>query len=70
MRLALDLLERHFAEGSVLSLQQQRVRSGKQTFTVIVDQDPQFVGFDPYNKYVDLNSEDNVVKVEVAEAAT
>jgi aminopeptidase N len=59
-----------FTEGSVLSLQQQRVHSGKQTFNVVVDQEPTFVGFDPYNKYVDRDPEDNVLKVDAAEAAT
>ena len=46
------------------------MRSGKQTFNVVVDQEPTFVGFDPYNKYVDRDSEDNVLKVTEAEAAT
>ena len=54
----------------MLSLQKQQVRTGKQTFNVIVDKEPTFVGFDPYNKYVDSDSEDNVLKVAEAEAAT
>ena len=57
-----------FAEDSVLSLQRQQVRTGKQTFNVVVDKEPEFVGFDPYNKYVDRDSEDNVLKVDEAEA--
>jgi hypothetical protein len=59
-----------FTEGSVLSLQKQRVHSGKQTFNVVVDKEPTFVGFDPYNKYVDRDPEDNVLKVTEVEAAT
>jgi len=62
--------KKSFTEDSVLSFQKQQVRSGKQTFTVIVDKEPQWVGLDPYNKYVDRDSEDNVLKVEEAEAAT
>jgi ABC-2 type transport system permease protein len=61
--------KKEFNERSVLSLQRQRVRTGKQTFSVVVDQEPKFVGFDPYNKYVDRDSEDNVMKVDEAEAS-
>jgi ABC-2 type transport system permease protein len=50
-----------FADGSVLSLQKQRVQSGKQTFTVTVDEEPKFVGLDPYNKYIDRLPEDNLL---------
>jgi len=59
-----------FTEDSVLSLQKQRVHSGKQTFNVVVDKEPAFVGFDPYNKYVDRDPEDNVLKATEVEAAT
>jgi ABC-2 type transport system permease protein len=52
-----------FTEASVLSMRRERVRAGKQTFTVVVDKEPKFVGFDPYNKYVDRNSEDNVLQL-------
>jgi hypothetical protein len=52
------------AEG-ILSLERQRVRSGKQTLTVVVDREPKFVGLDPYNKYVDRNSDDNVQPVTI-----
>ncbi len=61
--------KKEFSAGSVLSLQRQRVRTGKQTFNVVVDKEPSYVGFDPYNKYVDRDSEDNVMKVEEADAA-
>ena len=52
------------AEG-ILSLERQRVTSGKHTYTVVVDKEPRFVGLDPYNKYVDRNSDDNVRAVTV-----
>ena len=60
--------KKEFDANSVLSLQRQRVLTGKQTFNVVVDREPSFVGFDPYNKYVDRDSEDNVMKVEEGEA--
>jgi hypothetical protein len=41
------------------------VTSGKHTYTVVVDKEPRFVGLDPYNKYVDRNSDDNVRAVTV-----
>ena len=50
-----------FTEDDVLSLEKQRIRSGKQTFTVVVDKEPKFVGLDPYNKYIDRLPEDNVL---------
>lgn len=52
-----------FTEGNVLSLQKHRVTSGKQTFTVVVDEEPKFVGLDPYNKYIDRLPEDNVLEL-------
>ncbi|MDP1861821.1 MAG: M1 family aminopeptidase [Gemmatimonadaceae bacterium] len=54
-----------FSRESVLSMQRQRVQSGRDTLTVVVDKAPSFVGLDPYNKYVDRNSRDNVRRVEV-----
>jgi ABC-2 type transport system permease protein len=53
-----------FAKSNVLSMQKQRVQSGKHTFTVIVDQEPKFVGIDPYNKYIDRKPDDNLLMLE------
>jgi ABC-2 type transport system permease protein len=53
-----------FTKASVLSMEHQQVRSGRQTVTVVVDQEPKFAGIDPYNKYVDRDSDDNVRRVE------
>jgi len=50
-----------FTEDSVLLLQHQPVKGGKQTITVIVDEQPKFVGLDPYNKYIDRLPENNVL---------
>jgi ABC-2 type transport system permease protein len=54
-----------FTAQSVLRFERQAIRSGKQTITVVVDQLPAYAGVDPYNKRIDRNSDDNVVKVEV-----
>jgi len=53
-----------FTDDSVLILERKRVQTGKQTLTFVVDREPKFVGFDPYNKYVDRDSDDNVQPVE------
>ncbi len=53
-----------YTAASVLHFDRQRVRSGKQTVTVVVDKPPKFVGVDPYNKRIDRNSEDNLARVE------
>ena len=39
------------------------IRSGEQKIVVITDRRPEWVGIDPYNKYVDRNSDDNLVSV-------
>jgi ABC-2 type transport system permease protein len=52
-----------YSAASVLSFTRQRVTSGKQTITLVVDKPPKFVGVDPYNKRIDRNSEDNLTAV-------
>ncbi|HEY1076003.1 MAG TPA: M1 family aminopeptidase [Fontimonas sp.] len=52
-----------FDADSVLHLQHESLRSGRQALSVIVDREPKFVGVDPYNKYVDSGSDDNVIAV-------
>ncbi len=49
---------------SVLASARQRIRTGKQTVTLTVAKAPVWVGVDPYNKRIDRNSADNLVKVE------
>jgi aminopeptidase N len=56
--------KQEFTRASVLSMGRQRVRSGQQTLTVVVEQQPTFAGVDPYNKYVDRNADDNVQPVD------
>ena len=53
-----------YTAASVLSFARQRIRTGKQTVTVLVDKPPVFVGVDPFNKRIDRNSEDNLAKVQ------
>ena len=53
-----------FTSANVLSMQRQRVQSGRHTITVVVDKEPKFVGIDPYNKYIDRKPDDNLQKVE------
>jgi aminopeptidase N len=50
---------------SVLLMERRPMKSGKQEVTMVVDQLPQFVGVDPFNKRVDRNSDDNLARVEV-----
>jgi aminopeptidase N len=54
-----------FSAKSVLHFQRQAVHSGHQTVTVVVDREPKFAGVDPYNKWVDRNSDDNLHEVTV-----
>ena len=35
---------------------------------LIVDEQPLYVGIDPYNKLIDRDSDDNLVRVEIVEA--
>ncbi len=56
--------ERDFKAASVLLFERRNVKTGPQTFTLITDQQPAFVGVDPYNKRIDRNSDDNLTEVE------
>lgn len=57
--------DRDFTAASVLALQRPRLRSGRQTLTLVVDEAPAWAGVDPYNKRIDRNSGDNLMAVEV-----
>ena len=39
---------------------------GEQKITFVVDQEPKWVGVDPYNKRIDRNSDDNLTTVKAA----
>ena len=52
-----------FASSDVISLIREPVRSGEQTIRMLSKRKPAFAGIDPYNTYIDRNSDDNVVAV-------
>lgn len=51
------------ALGKPLYLAKQRIASGDTTLHVVVDKAPKSVGIDPYNKLIDRDPKDNVMKV-------
>jgi hypothetical protein len=48
------------------TLKRHRIRSGKQTITVVVPREPARAGIDPYRKLIDRERGDNMVEVETA----
>jgi aminopeptidase N len=52
-----------FDKKNVILMQRQPVKSGKQVFRFVTDKKPTHAGVDPYNFYIDRNSNDNVVPV-------
>jgi aminopeptidase N len=53
-----------YDKSSVIDVQRLQVRSGKQTLRLSAPQEPKFVGVDPFNKWIDRNSDDNVKAVD------
>ena len=53
-----------FKPGSVLALQRQRIKTGAQSLTLVLEREPKWAGVDPYNKRIDRNSEDNLKAVD------
>jgi len=53
-----------FDQENVLHLERHPVRSGSQVIRIVTQERPSFAGIDPYNKYIDRNSDDNTVAVE------
>ncbi|MBA4804596.1 MAG: aminopeptidase [Brevundimonas sp.] len=49
-----------FDEEDVILLERRPIRSGTQTLRFVVDREPEFAGADPFNKWIDRNSDDNV----------
>ena len=52
-----------FDRKNVLFLERRPVKSGTQTIKVITRAKPVWVGIDPYNKYIDRNSDDNLTEI-------
>ncbi|HWW11693.1 MAG TPA: M1 family aminopeptidase, partial [Brevundimonas sp.] len=53
-----------FNEGDVILLERRPIRTGVQTLRFITTKKPLFAGVDPYNKWIDRNSDDNVRTVD------
>ena len=53
-----------FEGDDVIQMRRYPVRSGSQQIRIVTAQRPAFAGIDPYNKYIDRNSDDNVVATE------
>ncbi|WP_299196702.1 M1 family aminopeptidase [uncultured Erythrobacter sp.] len=49
-----------FDSANVLLMERRPVRSGNQEIRIVTAEEPLYVGIDPYNKYIDRNSDDNV----------
>ena len=56
-----------YDKSSVLAVERMRVHSGQQTLAIVADKEPNFAGVDPFNKWIDRNSEDNVKEATKAE---
>lgn len=52
-----------FSAKDVDLIERRPLRSGEQQIRLISTRKPAFAGVDPYNKYIDRNSDDNVVAV-------
>lgn len=53
-----------FDEDDVLLFERRQIRTGIQTLRFITARKPAFAGVDPYNKWIDRNSDDNVRAVD------
>ncbi|HZV83777.1 MAG TPA: M1 family aminopeptidase, partial [Brevundimonas sp.] len=53
-----------FDEGDVVLLERRPIRSGVQTLRFVARREPKFAGVDPYNRWIDRNSDDNVRAVD------
>ncbi len=52
-----------FDKADVVSMERYPVRAGQQVIEVVSKKKPAFAGIDPYNFYIDRDSDDNVVDV-------
>jgi ABC-2 type transport system permease protein len=53
-----------FGRANVLSMERKPLRDGSQEIAVVTKAKPTFAGVDPYNYYIDRNSDDNLVAVD------
>ena len=54
-----------FDSRDVILMQREPITSGRQVLNFVVDEKPLYAGVDPYHYYIDRNSADNVVAVEI-----
>lgn len=52
-----------FGKKDVILMERKPIKSGQQVIKILSSKKPGFVGVDPYNKYIDRNSDDNVMAV-------
>jgi ABC-2 type transport system permease protein len=52
-----------FRQSDVIMMERQPIRSGNQVLKFVTEKRPAFAGIDPYNFYIDRDSEDNVAPV-------
>ena len=52
-----------FDQSNVVLMERHPIRSGRQLLRFLTDRKPTYAGVDPYNFYIDRNSEDNVLPV-------
>ena len=50
-----------FDKKNVLHMKRYPIKSGKHKLRIITKEQPTFAGIDPYNKYIDRNSDDNII---------
>jgi ABC-2 type transport system permease protein len=53
--------DKGFGSSKVVSFQRMAVHSGKQVIHLTLDKAPAFAGIDPYNEWIDRNSDDNTI---------
>jgi aminopeptidase N len=58
-----------FGKDKIVTLAPSPIASGPQTFHVITNVAPKFAGIDPYNEWIDRNSDDNIVSVSAGGAS-
>ncbi len=52
------------AEGRVLALEKRRISAGEAVIEIVVDEEPVRVGIDPFNKLIDRNPGNNLIRAE------
>ena len=53
-----------FSAKDVVLMERRPVKTGTQAIRIVTRRKPAFAGIDPYNKYIDRNSDDNVVAID------